>query len=98
MQRYDIKGKAYIETPKKYYFSDLGLRNARINFRQFEQTHFMENIIYNELRMRGYSVDVGVIPIAERDQEGYLFRKRYLLYFRNADGPKPLFISHYHRR
>ena len=70
MQRYDIKGKAYIETPKKYYFSDLGFRNARINFRQFEQTHFMENIIYNELRMRGYSVDVGVIPIAERDQEG----------------------------
>ena len=51
-QRYDIKGKAYIETPKKYYFSDLGLRNARINFRQFEQTHSMENVIYNELRMR----------------------------------------------
>ena len=62
-QRYDIKSKAYIETPKKYYFSDLGLRNARINFRQFEQTHSMENVIYNELRMRGYSVDVGVIPI-----------------------------------
>ena len=52
--RYDIKGKAYIETPKKYYFSDLGLRNARINFRQFEQTQAMENVIYNELRMRGY--------------------------------------------
>ena len=51
-QRYDIKGKSYIETPKKYYFSDLGLRNARINFRQFEQTHSMENVIYNELRMR----------------------------------------------
>lgn len=61
---------AYIETLKKYYFSDLGIRNARINFRQFEQTHSMENIIYNELRMHGYSVDVGVIPIAERDQEG----------------------------
>lgn len=52
--RYDSKGKAYIETPKKYYFSDLGLRNARINFRQFEQTQAMENVIYNELRMRGY--------------------------------------------
>ena len=52
-QRYDIKGKVYIETPKKYYFSDLGLRNARINFRQFEQTHSMENVIYNELRTRG---------------------------------------------
>ena len=75
-QRYDIKGKAYIETPKKYYFSDLGLRNARINFRQFEQTHSMENVIYNELRMRGYSVDVGVIPIAERNQEGKVVRKQ----------------------
>ena len=75
-QRYDIKGKAYIETPKKYYFSDLGLRNARINFRQFEQTYSMENVIYNELRMRGYSVDVGVIPIAERNQEGKVIRKQ----------------------
>ena len=73
-QRYDIKGKAYIETPKKYYFSDPGLRNARINFRQFEQTHSMENVIYNELRMRGYSVDVAVMPIAERDQEGKVIR------------------------
>lgn len=75
-QRYDIKGKAYIETPKKYYFSDLGLRNARINFRQFEQTHAMENVIYNELRMRGYSVDVGVVPIAEKDKEGKVTRKQ----------------------
>ena len=75
-QRYDIKGKAYIETPKKYYFSDLGLRNARINFRQFEQTHSMENVIYNELRMRGYSVDVGVVIIAEKDQEGKVTRKQ----------------------
>ena len=74
-QRYDIKGKAYIETPKKYYFSDLGLRNARINFRQFEQTHSMENVIYNELRMRGYSVDVGVVPIAEKDKDGKVVRK-----------------------
>jgi len=75
-QRYDIKGKAYIGTPKKYYFSDLGLRNARINFRQFEQTHSMENVIYNELRMRGYSVDVGVVPIAEKDREGKVSRKQ----------------------
>lgn len=75
-QRYDIKGKAYIETPKKYYFADLGLRNARINFRQFEQTHAMENVIYNELRMRGYSVDVGVVPIAEKDKEGNVIRKQ----------------------
>ena len=74
-QRYDIKGKDYIETPKKYYFSDLGLRNARINFRQFEQTHSMENVIYNELRMRGYRVDVGVVPIAEKDKDGKVVRK-----------------------
>ncbi len=74
--RYDIKGKAYIETPKKYYFSDLGLRNARINFRQFEQTHSMENVIYNELRMRGYNVDVGVIPVAEKDKSGKVIRKQ----------------------
>ena len=75
-QRYDIKGKSYIETPKKYYFSDLGLRNARINFRQLEQTHSMENVIYNELRMRGYSVDVGVVPIAEKDLEGKVNRRQ----------------------
>lgn len=75
-QRYDIRGKAYIETPKKYYFSDLGLRNARINFRQFEQTHSMENVIYNELRMRGYHVDVGVVAIAEKDAEGKVTRKQ----------------------
>ncbi len=75
-QRYDIRGKAYIETPKKYYFSDLGLRNARINFRQFEQTHSMENVIYNELCMRGYRVDVGVVPIAEKDADGRVSRKQ----------------------
>lgn len=74
-QRYDIKGKAYIETPRKYYFSDLGLRNARIQFRQFEQTHAMENVIYNELRMRGYSVDVGVVTIAQ-SKDGKATRKQ----------------------
>ncbi len=57
-------------------FSDLGLRNARINFRQFEQTHSMENVIYNELRMRGYNVDVGVVPVAERDANGKIVRKQ----------------------
>lgn len=74
--RYDIKGKSYIETPKKYYFSDLGLRNARINFRQFEPTHSMENVIYNELRMRGFNVDVGVITTTEKNQEGKVVRKQ----------------------
>ena len=80
-QRYDIKAKAYIETSKKYYFSDLGLRNARINFRQFEQTHSMENVIYNELRMRGYSVDVGLVPIAEKGPGGKVTRKQLEMHF-----------------
>ena len=74
--RYDIKGKSYIGTPLKYYFMDMGLRNSRIHYRQLEVTHSMENVIYNELRMRGYSVDVGVIPIAERNQEGKVIRKQ----------------------
>ncbi len=74
--RYDIKGKAYIESLKKYYFSDLGLRNARINFRQFEETHSMENVIYNELKMRGYNVDIGIVPIVEKDEDGKVSRKQ----------------------
>ena len=75
-ERYDIKGKAYIETPKKYYFSDLGLRNARINFRQFEMNHAMENVIYNELKRRGFQVDIGVVPIVEKDKDGKTCRKQ----------------------
>lgn len=92
-QRYDIKGRSYIETPKKYYFSDLGLRNARINFRQFEQTHSMENVIYNELRMRGYHVDVGVIPIAERDAGGRTVRKQLEIDFVCNLGPLRYYIQ-----
>ena len=75
-KRYDIKGKAYIETPQKYYFTDPGLRNARVNFRQYEPTHLMENVIYNELRMRGYNVDVGVVPVTEKNDQGKLIRKQ----------------------
>ncbi len=75
-QRYDIRGKAYIDTPRKYYFSDLGLRNARINFRQFEQTHVMENVLYNELRLRGYNVDVGVVTVAQKGLNGKVTRKQ----------------------
>ena len=74
--RYDIKGKAYISTPRKYYFSDPGLRNARMNFRQYEPAHMMENVIYNELRMRGYSVDVGIVPVVEKDSSGKMVRKQ----------------------
>lgn len=65
VERYDIKGKKYISPPSKYYFSDIGLRNARINFRQMEENHIMENIIYNELLSRGYNVDVGVVEVRE---------------------------------
>lgn len=68
--RYDIKGKRYIDSPYKYYFVDCGLRNARLNFRQTEPSHLMENVIYNELRVRGYNVDVGVVPIRRRNEEG----------------------------
>lgn len=66
-ERYDVKGKKYISTPSKYYFSDIGLRNARINFRQMEENHIMENIIYNELLTRGYTVDVGVVLVRDGD-------------------------------
>lgn len=66
--RYDIKGKRYINTPSKYYFADVGLRNACLNFRQFEETHLMENIIYNELNIRGYQVDVGEVEILEKSE------------------------------
>lgn len=66
-ERYDIKGKKYIQSPFKLFFSDIGLRNARLNFRQQEETHIMENIIYNELLARSYNVDVGVVTIREGD-------------------------------
>lgn len=66
--RYDVKGKKYINTPQKYYFADLGLRNARLNFRQQEETHLIENAIYNELIYRGFNVDVGIVEIREKDK------------------------------
>ena len=67
-ERYDVKGKKYILTPQKYYFSDIGLRNARLNFRQQEENHIMENIIYNELIVRGYNVDVGVVEVRDENK------------------------------
>ena len=70
--RYDIKGKKYIQTPQKYYFSDIGLRNARLNFRQQEENYLMENIIYNELLIRGYNVDVGVVEVREEGKRKQL--------------------------
>jgi predicted AAA+ superfamily ATPase len=74
--RYDIKGRKYIDTPCKYYFTDLGLRNARIGFRQYEVTHLMENLIYNELRARGIEVDVGVVTQNYKDENGISQRKQ----------------------
>lgn len=73
--RYNIKGKKYIDTPSKYYFSDLGIRNASINFRQNEKMHLMENLIYNELLIRGYNVDVGEVPLVVRDENKTQIRK-----------------------
>lgn len=75
-ERYDIKGKKYIASPFKYYFTDVGLRNAQLNFRQQEENHIMENIIYNELLIRGFNVDVGVVEHSERDADGKVVRKR----------------------
>ena len=73
--RYDVKGKKYIDTPLKYYYTDIGLRNARLGFRQQEESHIMENIIFNELITRGYKVDVGVVTVSEKNENGNYVRK-----------------------
>ena len=91
--RYDIKGRKYIDTPAKYYFSDLGLRNARINFRQYEETHLMENLIYNELRLRGLSVDVGVVVKNEKDANGVSVRKQLEVDFVCNQGSQRYYIQ-----
>ena len=75
--RYNIKGKKYINTLAKFYFTDLGIRNALLGFRQIEPTHIMENVIYNELRYRGYSVDVGLVEVIDKDTDGKSVRKQY---------------------
>ena len=91
--RYDIKGKKYIDTPSKYYFTDLGLRNARLNFRQVEETHAMENIIFNELKVRGYNVDVGVVVMNETDKAGKKIRKQLEIDFVCNKGSKRYYIQ-----
>lgn len=91
--RYDIKGKKYINTPSKYYFTDMGLRNARLNFRQVEETHAMENIIFNELKVRGYNVDVGVVVMNEVDKNGKKIRKRLEVDFVCNKGSKRFYIQ-----
>lgn len=80
-ERYDVKGKKYISSPYKYYFTDIGLRNARLNFRQQEETHIMENIIYNELLIRGFNVDVGIVEHVETDPDGKRRQKKYEIDF-----------------
>ncbi len=92
-QRYDIKGRKYIDTPQKYYFSDIGLRNARINFRQLEETHTMENIIYNELLIRGFNVDVGLVQLNLKDESGKSIRKRLEIDFVCNKGSKRYYIQ-----
>ena len=92
-RRFDIKGKSYIGTPMKYYFMDMGLRNARINFRQMEVTHSMENVIYNELRMRGFSVDVGNLKILEQDKAGKPVKKQLEVDFICNKGSKKYYIQ-----
>lgn len=92
-KRYDIKGKSYIGTPLKYYFMDMGLRNARINFRQMEVTHSMENVIYNELRMRGYSVDVGNLTIVENTKAAKAVKKQLEVDFICSKGSKKYYIQ-----
>lgn len=96
-QRYDVKGKKHIETPYKYYFVDLGLRNARLNFRQLEKTHMMENVIYNELRVRGFNVDVGVVPVVIRDKEGKQKRVTYEIDFVCNKGNQRYYIQSAYR-
>ncbi len=91
--RYDIKGKKYIDTPSKYYFTDLGLRNARLNFRQVEETHAMENIIFNELKVRGHNVDVGVVVMNETDKAGKKVRKQLEIDFVCNKGSKRYYIQ-----
>ena len=91
--RYDIKGRKYIGTPKKIYFVDTGLRNARLGFRQVEETHLMENIIYNELRARGYAVDVGIVEIRQPDSEGSSRRVQLEVDFIATLGAKRCYIQ-----
>ena len=91
--RYDVKGRKYIGTPLKYYFEDIGLRNAKLEFRQIEETHLMENIVYNELRARGFQVDVGMVEIKEKNKDGGFEKKRLEVDFIANKGSKKYYIQ-----
>ena len=88
VKRYDVKGRKYINTPLKYYFEDIGLRNARLNFRQLEEPHLMENIVYSELRMRGYNIDVGVVETNEREEDRYIRKQLEIDFIANKGNDK----------
>ena len=92
-ERFDIKGKKYIASPYKYYFEDVGLRNARLNFRQQEENHIMENIVYNELRVRGYNVDVGIVDCYDKDEKGKQVLKRREVDFVCNKGSKRYYVQ-----
>jgi len=92
-QRYNVKGRKYIDSPYKYYFEDIGLRNARLGFRQPEENHIMENVIYNELRYRGYSVDVGVVETRKRDDAGNRISVNYEIDFVANKGTQRYYIQ-----
>ena len=91
--RYDIKGRKYIDTPQKYYFTDVGLRNARINFRQIEENHTMENIIFNELLSRDFNVDIGLVTVNQKNQEGKSFRRQLEVDFVCNKGSKRYYVQ-----
>ena len=93
VERYDIKGKKYINSLVKYYFEDVGSRNAKLGFRQVEENHLMENIIYNELRNRGYHVDVGVVEVYGKDSGGKTVRRQYEIDFVASRGSKKYYLQ-----
>ena len=92
-KRFDVKGRRYIDTPYKYYFTDLGLRNARLGFSQIDQGHMMENVIYNELRIRGFNVDVGTVPVRKKNAEGKLVRSQLEVNFIAHIGNRRYYIQ-----
>jgi predicted AAA+ superfamily ATPase len=92
-ERYDVKGRKYIGSPLKYYFSDSGLRNARLNFRQQEENHIMENIIYNELRLRDFNVDVGVVEYSYKDENKISKRAQLEIDFVATKGSKKYYVQ-----
>ena len=91
-KRYDVKGRRYINTPLKYYFEDIGLRNARLNFRQLEEPHMMENIVYNELCIRGYNIDIGVVETNQKEEDRYI-KKQLEIDFIASKGSKKYYIQ-----